>query len=146
VDLSKLGPRTFIVDCDVLQADGGTRTAAVTGGFVALALALGRLARQGLIPEDTIQSAVAATSVGVVDGELLLDLCYAEDSTAEVDANVVMTAAGRFIEVQGTAEGAPFSRATLDELLNLAYKGIGELLAIQRRVLERDNRRTEQDR
>ena len=134
VDLQKLGPRTIIVDCDVLQADGGTRTAAVTGGYVAVALALQRLAEHDVVPADVLRTPVAAVSVGVVGGEPMLDLCYAEDAIADVDVNVVMTAGGEYVEVQGTAEGRPFDRATLEELLNLAEKGIGELLVIQKRA------------
>lgn len=137
VDLEKLGQRTCIVDCDVLQADGGTRTAAITGGYVALVMALQRLVQDGHVPSDLLRSPVAAISVGVINRLPVLDLNYLEDSTAEVDANVVMNAAGKFIEVQGTAEGDPFSRTILDELLNLAYKGIGELLSIQQAVLDR---------
>lgn len=136
LDLEKLGPRTCIVDCDVLQADGGTRTAAITGSYVALAIALRRLIQAGAVTAGALAPAIAAVSVGVVDDQSLLDLCYAEDSRAEADVNVVMNSKGQFIEVQGTAEGKPFSRTTLDELLNLAYKGIGELLAIQQTILE----------
>lgn len=135
VDLEQLGARTCIVDCDVLQADGGTRTAAITGGYVALALALDKLIQAGQLPPEVLKSQVAAISAGLVAGEPLLDLCYAEDVQAGVDINVVMNSAGEFIEVQGTAEGDPFSRAALDQLLDLAYKGIGELLAIQRAAL-----------
>ena len=135
LDLEKLGQRMCIVDCDVLQADGGTRTAAITGGYVALALALHGLVRAGKAPADVLRGPVAAISVGVVGGRPLLDLCYAEDSTAEVDANLVMDAAGRFIEVQGTAEGEPFSRQTLDRLLALAEGGIRQLFEVQQRVL-----------
>jgi ribonuclease PH len=135
VYLEKLGERTVTLDCDVLQADGGTRTAAITGSYVALAIALGKLVRAGEIPPDTLYSSIAAVSVGVLNGLPHLDLCYEEDSVAEVDVNVVMNAYGEFIEVQGTAERAPFSRSMFDELLKLAYKGIGELLAIQRRTL-----------
>ncbi|MFZ5916133.1 MAG: ribonuclease PH [Chloroflexota bacterium] len=136
VDQEKLGERTCIVDCDVIQADGGTRSAAITGGYVALALALGRLIQGGLLPPEVLTSAVAAISVGVVNGQPLLDLCYEEDSTAEVDVNVVMNADGRFIEVQGSAEGAPFPRTTLHELLDLAHSGIDQLLTIQREMLD----------
>jgi len=136
VDLEKLGERTCIVDCDVIQADGGTRTAAITGGYVALAIALGKLIRGGLLPAEVLETAIAAVSVGVVSDQPVLDLCYEEDSIAGVDVNVVMNAAGEFIEVQGTAEGGPFSRATLDELLNLAREGIDKLLAIQQAVLD----------
>lgn len=136
IDMEKLGQRTCIIDCDVIQADGGTRTAAITGGYVALALALRKLESAGKIPPGTLQNAIAAVSVGVVDGVPMLDLCYAEDSRAETDANVVMTASGQFIEVQFTAEGKPFSPQMLNNLLELAYKGIGDLLALQRNALE----------
>jgi ribonuclease PH len=132
VDLKKLGERTIILDCDVLQADGGTRTAAITGAWVALKRACLALRQRGVLAADPVRLAVAAVSVGVVDGVPLLDLDYPEDSRAEVDANVVMTDRGEFVEVQGTAEGKPFSRARLDELLALAEKGIRELHAIQR--------------
>jgi len=135
VDLEALGERTLIVDCDVIQADGGTRTAAITGGYVALALALEKLIRGGLLPPHVLKRAVAAVSVGIVEGEALLDLCYEEDARAQVDVNVVMTAQGRYVEVQGTAEGAPFARETMDRLLDLAEKGIQELLGFQREVL-----------
>lgn len=134
-DLTLLGERTCIVDCDVLQADGGTRTAAISGGYVALARAISGLVGIGEIPPQIYLPPVAAISVGVLDGESILDLCYAEDSRAEVDFNVVMNAAGHFIEVQGTAEGQPFTRSQLDELLNLAYRGIGDLFEGQRAVL-----------
>ena len=136
IDLSKIGQRTLTVDCDVLQADGGTRTAAITGGYVAVAIALRKLVRKGAIPPEALLTAVAAVSAGVVAGQPVLDLCYAEDSTADVDANIVMNAEGRFIEVQGTAEGEPFPRQVLDELLELAYRGIGELLSIQQSALQ----------
>ncbi len=136
IDLSKLGQRTCIVDCDVIQADGGTRTAAITGGYVALVIALNKLIQAGILPPETIKTAIAAVSVGVVRGIPMLDLCYEEDSLAEVDMNVVMTAQGDYVEVQSTAEGVPFSRDTLNTLLDLAYKGISELLAIQRTVLQ----------
>ena len=130
-NLDQLGSHTFIVDCDVLQADGGTRTAAITGGYVALVLALRKYIRLGIISEDVFASPIAAVSVGVVEGVPLLDLCYQEDSNAEVDVNVVMNGKNEFIEVQGTAEGATFPRHILDELLDLAQKGISELLAYQ---------------
>lgn len=135
VDLDKLGHRQLIVDCDVLQADGGTRTAAITGGYVAVALALNRLAQQGLVPQEVLCDQVAAVSVGVVDGAPRLDLCYAEDARADVDLNVVANAVGDFIEVQGTAEGCPFDRATLDQLLDLAVSGIEQLMVLQRAAL-----------
>ena len=137
VDLVALGPRTITVDCDVLQADGGTRVAAVTGGFVALALAVSRLRAQGKLVRDPIRCAVAGVSVGLCDGQSLLDLDYSEDSTAEVDMNLVMTAAGQYVEVQGTAEGRPFDCAELDSLQKLGGKGIAELCALQQRALER---------
>jgi ribonuclease PH len=135
VDLALMGERTLVIDCDVLQADGGTRTAAVTGGYVATVLALRRLVGQGAVPEDVLASPVAAISVGVVAGQACLDLCYAEDRDAEVDLNVVMTAEGRLIEVQGTAEGSPFSRETLDHMLDLANHGIASLVQHQREAL-----------
>ena len=134
IDRSKLGERTIWVDCDVIQADGGTRTAAITGGFVAVADAIGRIA--SVDPRKALRDCVAAVSVGIVGGEPALDLNYAEDSTAAVDMNVVMTGRGQFVEVQGTAEGAPFDRARLDDLLQLAEKGIRGLVAVQRRALE----------
>jgi len=136
VDLEKLGPRTCIIDCDVLQADGGTRTAAITGGYVALAVALKRLVHAGLIPADALKTTVGAVSVGIIDGETRLDLCYEEDSRAQVDANVVMTASGEFIEVQGTAEGDPFPRQAFNQILDLAQKGIYEIIAIQTNAVE----------
>ncbi|MBN1815109.1 MAG: ribonuclease PH [Anaerolineae bacterium] len=135
VDIDLLGERTLVVDCDVLQADGGTRTAAVTGGYVAVALALRRLIERGVVPEGALKSPVAAISVGVVAGEARLDLCYAEDRDAEVDLNVVMTAGGELIEVQGTAEGSPFPRETLDYMLDLAAQGIACLVQRQREAL-----------
>jgi ribonuclease PH len=131
-DLKALGERTILLDCDVLQADGGTRTASITGAWLALKRACVRLRAQGLLRKDPVTLGLAAVSVGVVDGQPVLDLDYAEDSHAEVDANVVMTDRHEFVEVQGTAEGKPFSRARLDELLALADKGITELLALQR--------------
>ena len=136
VRLELLGRRQIIVDCDVLQADGGTRTAAVTGGYVALALAARKLIAAGVIPPEALLAPVAAVSVGVVDGEPLLDLCYAEDVHADMDMNVVMNRDGRFIEVQGTAERQPFDRTMLNRLLDLAAGGIGELLRLQGRALE----------
>jgi len=135
VDLKNLGPRTVTLDCDVIQADGGTRTASVTGAYVALHCACSRLLAQGLLTTHPIRTAVAAVSVGVVEGEILLDLCYAEDSCADVDFNVVMTAGREFIEVQGTGEGGVFSRATMSDLLDLAEQGIGELLQIQQQSI-----------
>jgi len=136
VDLDALGERTLIVDCDVLQADGGTRTAAITGAYVALYQAMNTMANMGIISSIPLKSAVAATSVGVVHGHRFLDLCYDEDFRAEVDFNVVMNDNGDFIEVQGTAEGKPFSRETMDFLISLADKGIKELFQVQQNVLE----------
>jgi ribonuclease PH len=132
IDLSALGTRTITVDCDVLQADGGTRTAAITGGFVALALACRRLQ----LPKDPIQRAVAAVSVGILEGEARLDLPYAEDSQAEVDMNVVMTGDEKLVEVQGTAEHGVFDRAQLDQMCDLAAVGVRQLVAAQRAALE----------
>ena len=130
-----LGERTITLDCDVLQADGGTRTAAITGAYVALAIACKRLLSEKKIAKSPIITEVAAISVGIVDGQLLLDLKYDEDSRAEVDMNIVCTGDGRFIEVQGTAEGSPFSREQMDDLLTLAKKGIAELVVHQRRAI-----------
>jgi ribonuclease PH len=138
VDLKAIGERTIILDCDVLQADGGTRTAAITGAWIALKRACARLHGRGVLRVDPARLAVAAVSVGVVSGKPMLDLDYAEDSTADVDANVVMTERGDFIEVQGTAERKPFTRARLDELLALAEGGIQQLFEIQRQYVEID--------
>ena len=134
-DLQKLGERTIHLDCDVLQADGGTRTAAITGAFVAAQDAVNKLIAQGKLAASPILSPVAAVSVGIVQGTPLLDLEYTEDSACDTDMNVVMTGAGHFVEVQGTAEGAPFSRAEMDALLALAEKGIGELVQLQQQAL-----------
>ena len=138
VDMNRLGERTLTTDCDVLQADGGTRTAAITGAYVALYQALAAMRDSGDIDDVPVKLGVAAVSVGVVDGEAVLDLCYEEDHRAEVDFNVVMTDAGEFIEVQGTAEDGAFSRARLDELLSLAEIGIAQLSEIQRAAIEVD--------
>jgi ribonuclease PH len=135
VDRSALGENTITIDCDVLQADGGTRTAAITGGYVALALAAGGLLRSGRIPRNPIHGQIAALSVGIVNGVAVLDLDYAEDSEAETDMNVVMNDAKGFVEVQGTAEGHAFQRSELDALLDLASRGIERLLAAQAAVL-----------
>jgi ribonuclease PH len=135
VDLKLIGERTITVDCDVLQADGGTRTAAITGAYVAVVLALRKMITEKYASPRVLKTQVAAVSVGIVDGELLLDLDYAEDSRAEVDFNVVMTAEGKFIEVQGTAEGEPFTREAMERLLNLARDGISELFKIQTAAL-----------
>jgi ribonuclease PH len=134
-DLARLGERMITIDCDVLQADAGTRTASITGGYIALALALRELEAAGSAPAGILRDTVAAVSVGLVDGEARLDLCYEEDAGAGVDCNVVMTGTGALVEVQGTAEGEPFSRAELDELLDLASAGIAELTKIQRVAL-----------
>jgi ribonuclease PH len=134
-DLAALGERQITIDCDVLQADGGTRCASITGAMVALADAVAGLRERGLVARDPLRDFVAAVSVGIVGGAVLLDLDYAEDSGCETDMNVVMTGAGRFVEVQGTAEGAPFSRAQVDELLALASRGIAELISLQRKAL-----------
>jgi ribonuclease PH len=136
VDLEKLGERTIIVDCDVIQADGGTRTAAITGGYVALALALQRLAEEKQVPAGALTTSIAAISLGVVNGELLLDLCYEEDSAASADFNIVGTGTGHLIEIQGTAEGVPFDRRTLGQVIDLAEEGLDRLLVIQRGVLK----------
>lgn len=130
-DLKKLGERTIHLDCDVLQADGGTRTAAITGAFVAAHDAVSTLLASGKLTESPITGQVAAVSVGIVQGSALLDLEYTEDSTCDTDMNVVMTGIGHFIEIQGTAEGAAFSRKEMDALLALAEKGIGDLIALQ---------------
>ncbi len=134
-DLRKLGERTLHLDCDVIQADGGTRTASITGAFVAAQDAVRWLMQRGLLTETPVLQPVAAISVGIVGGVPLLDLDYGEDSACDTDMNVVMTGAGHFVEVQGTAEGAAFSRAEMDRLLQLAEKGIGELIALQHESL-----------
>jgi ribonuclease PH len=136
IDLEKLGARTIWVDCDVLQADGGTRTAAITGAYVALSLAVKKLLAEGKLKESPLLHAVAAVSVGIVEGAALLDLCYVEDAAAAVDLNLVMNAAGEFIEVQGTGEEATFSESQLAALLALGKAGIRELLAAQQAALE----------
>jgi len=136
VDLKLLGERQITVDCDVIQADGGTRTAAITGAYVALQDAVGVLMKNGVVRQSPIRDAVAAISVGIHDGTALLDLDYAEDSSCETDMNVVMTGSGHFVEVQGTAEGAAFSREEMDALLDLATKGIRDLVQAQKDALE----------
>jgi ribonuclease PH len=135
VDLQKLGRRQIFLDCDVIQADGGTRTASITGAFIALSLAVKQLMKEGLLKENPIKENVAAISCGISKQVPILDLCYLEDSTAEVDANFVMTESGALIEVQGTAEGAPFSRDELVQMLDLAEKGVKELVALQNKVI-----------
>ena len=134
-DLTALGERTLIVDCDVLQADGSTRTAAITGAYVALYQALQTLGNMGIISAMPLDSAVAAASVGILRSNMLLDLCYDEDFNAEVDFNVVMTSQGKFVELQGTAESKPFSKENIDDLLELAQKGIKELFQVQQSVI-----------
>ena len=134
VDLDALGEKTIWIDCDVLQADGGTRTAAITGSFAALRLAVNQLLKAGELVADPIREAVAAVSVGIVKNVPLLDLCYEEDLAASVDMNLVMTASGKFVEVQGTAEGDPYSRGQLNRLLALGEKGIASLLKVQSRI------------
>lgn len=138
IDLKALGERTLTVDCDVLQADGGTRTASITGGYVAMVDAVNTLVRKGLLRDSPIHGQVAAVSVGIWSGQPVLDLDYAEDSEAETDMNIVMNNGGGFIEVQGTAEGHAFRRSELDELLNLAANGCGQLLARQLEALNTD--------
>ena len=135
IDLSRLGERTITVDCDVLQADAGTRTASITGGYIALAIAVRGLEAAGKVPGDLLSDSVAAVSVGIVDGEPRLDLCYDEDAGADVDFNVVMTGGGDFVEVQGTAEGTPFSRQDLGSMLDLAAGGVARLTQLQREAL-----------
>ena len=132
IDLGALGERSVILDCDVLQADGGTRTAAITGAYIALSAALRQMVKFGTLKKSPIRDFVAATSVGLIRGTPMLDLCYQEDSQAEVDMNVVMTGAGRFVEVQATAEKTPFDDQQMAELLALARQGIGELVALQK--------------
>jgi ribonuclease PH len=138
VDLKALGIRTLWIDCDVISADGGTRTASISGAYVAVADAISTLQKKGQIQSDPLTSSVAAISVGLINNTPMLDLCYAEDSNADVDMNIVMTGEDHFIEVQGTAEGAPFSQTQMQALLDLAQKGIAEITAIQQEVLSRD--------
>ena len=132
VDMKLLGERTVILDCDVLQADGGTRTAAITGACTALAIALGKLVQAGTLKQSPLREMVAATSVGIVDGRVLLDLAYEEDARAEVDMNVVMTASGGFVETQATAERGTYTREQMNEMLDIAERGIRDLLAAQK--------------
>lgn len=135
VDLNKLGSRTIWIDCDVIQADGGTRTAAITGSFVAMADAMKFAQKNGMIGSIPLHDYLAAVSVGIINGEPALDLNYSEDSTAEVDMNIVMTGKGKFVEVQGTAEGEPFSKTQMEGLIALAKQGIEELVMIQRKLV-----------
>lgn len=135
VDLPALGERTIVIDCDVIQADGGTRTASITGAFVALVDAVNKLKAHGLIKTMPVNDFIAATSVGRLAGQVILDLCYEEDSAAEVDMNIVMTGAGRFVEVQGTGEEASFSRQEINQMIDLAQEGIERLINYQKEVL-----------
>ncbi len=135
-DMAALGERTLTIDCDVLQADGGTRTAAITGAYVALYKAMETLKNMGIISTIPLKAAVAATSVGIINNDMMLDLCYDEDSHAAVDFNVVMTSKGEFVEIQGTAEGRPFSKQTVNDLMALAEKGIQQLFQAQQEVLK----------
>lgn len=135
IDMNVLGERSILIDCDVIQADGGTRTASITGAFIALADALSWMQRGGLVSKTPIRDYLAAISVGVVDGKILLDLCYDEDSRAGVDMNIVMTGNGHFVEIQGTAEGDPFSREEMDQMIAYARKGVGELVDLQKEQL-----------
>lgn len=138
IDLEKLGERTITIDCDVIQADGGTRTASITGGFIALAMAVERMVRDGVLSENPIKSKVAAVSVGIVSGIPMTDLKYSEDSAAEVDMNVIMNDKGEFIEVQGTGEEATYTRAELNQLLDMAETAINQLLEIQSKTLHEE--------
>ena len=135
IDLKKLGARTLWIDCDVLQADGGTRTASISGAYVAVVDAIDKLKNKGRIKENPLGDSVAAVSVGIIGNTPMLDLCYAEDATAEVDMNIVMTGQGNFVEVQGTAEGNPFTFDQMQHLIALAQKGISEIAQLQRDVL-----------
>jgi len=136
VDLNRLGERTVWIDADVLQGDGGTRTAAITGSFVALYEALTKLLRSGTLPEMPVKDFVSAVSVGLVDGIPMLDLCYVEDSSAEVDMNIVMSGSGQFVEIQGSAEKRPFTKKEMESLLALGKKGIAEITALQKKCLK----------
>jgi ribonuclease PH len=133
--MSRMGERTIWIDCDVIQGDGGTRTASITGSFIALVDALHKLKKEGVISEIPVRDYVAAVSVGKVNGNLLLDLCYEEDSKAQVDMNVIMTGSGEFIEIQGTAEREPFSKGQMDEMLELAKAGLEELFGAQKKLV-----------
>lgn len=137
IDLEALGPRTLWIDCDVLQADGGTRTAAITGSFVGLSLAMKRLTADGVLPKSPVSHAVAAVSIGIVNGNPLLDLCYAEDAAASVDMNLVMNSAGEFIELQGSGEESSFSEKQLAEMLAVGKSGIQRLLSLQQAAIQR---------
>jgi len=134
-DLTRLGERTVWIDCDVIQADGGTRTASITGAYVSLCQAIRSWQKRGIITQEPIKDSVAAVSIGIVDGKILLDLCYEEDSKADVDMNFVMTGSGKFVEVQGTAESAPFTKKQMDRMSEIAEHGIKELLSAQKQAL-----------
>jgi ribonuclease PH len=134
-DLKSLGERTVWIDCDVIQADGGTRTASITGAYVALVEAVRRWLDKGLIMQDPVEDSVAAVSIGIVEGKILLDLCYEEDSKADVDMNLVMTGSGKFIEVQGTAESSPFTKRQMERMADIAQQGIKLLLKEQKRII-----------
>ncbi len=136
VDLNLLGQRTFWIDCDVIQADGGTRTAAITGAFICLNDALEVAMSRGMLSRSPVKDYLAAVSTGIIGGEPVLDLCYEEDSSAEVDMNIVMTGSGKLVEIQGTAEGSPFSTETLDELVRLGRAGISRLIGIQKEFIK----------
>ncbi|MGL4533970.1 MAG: ribonuclease PH [Fusobacteriaceae bacterium] len=136
IDLEKLGERTITIDCDVIQADGGTRTTSITGGYIALALGINKLLKAGTLKENPLKPNVAAISVGIVGGMAVLDLDYLEDSAAEVDMNVIMNAAGEYVEVQGTGEESTYTRKQLDQLLDLAEKGIDQIIALQNSIIE----------
>jgi len=136
VEMGKIGERTIKIDCDVIQADGGTRTASITGSYIALVDALSRLKKDGIVSDVPVADFVAAISVGILEGKMILDLTYAEDSRADVDMNVVMSGRGEFIEIQGTSERRPFNKQQMDEMLKLAQKGIEELLDLQRNLLK----------
>ncbi|MGX6590741.1 ribonuclease PH [Cetobacterium ceti] len=138
IDLEKLGERTITVDCDVIQADGGTRTASITGGYIALSLAMERLVRMGTLKENPLTSNIAAISVGIVNGVPMLDLKYTEDSSAEVDMNVIMNCKGEFVEVQGTGEESTYTREELNKMLELAEKGIKELIEVQEQEIREE--------
>ena len=135
VNLEKIGERTLLLDCDVIQADGGTRVASVTGSYLALAIGLNPLIKSGIIPPDALGSHIAAVSVGMIQGHPILDLNYEEDSQADVDLNIVMTSESRFVEIQGTAEGQPFSKEDLDQMLALAEGGIYQIITLQKQLL-----------
>jgi ribonuclease PH len=134
-DLANLGERTVWIDCDVIQADGGTRTASITGAYVSLFEAIHSWQKRGIIAQEPVKDSIAAVSIGIVGGKILLDLCYEEDSKADVDMNFVMTGSGKFVEIQGTAESAPFTKKQMDQMAEIAQQGIKELLKVQKQAL-----------